>query len=590
MLPERLIDNVAITGSDLYFDTGTDLAVLLSTSRPALVRQLVTAAWPVLKAMNRDAIDKEEVIAGTQCRVLRTPDRRICCYVTAIGDAVLLANSPAQVRRIVDTKAGRTPPLAGSPEYTFFRDRYRRGEASDGGFAILTDAAIRRWCSPVWRIGHQRRLQTGAYLSDAHTVHLQTMRSAGVRKVDDSRLGPIEVGPHGIHSAAHGSRLFQTPIAEAEIETVTAAEADAYRRWRDSYQLNWSQFFDPIAIQIAAGPNKLTVDMTVIPLILGTDYRELVGLTTGARLPPGSGDPHPEALAQFVMGFNRKDPTFAKTIARYEGMVGQQFDIAGWIGDWATIYADEDPAWDEFVKSELTESEFWGKRRWAFPVALGISVRDSKKHALFVEKLRDLINAFFPLEWTEVTHKGVSYASIRQKSEEAGPRLYSLILPEQWVLSPNETAIRRAIDRHLARKDGRPASEPVWLGDSLGFTAKPKAAEYLRDWWGRSGLSSVQRAAWANIPILNEWRQLDSRTDPVAFHERWWGERLLEPAGGKYVWNPDDGTMESTLLGHPGRPKGTRATVPATLAGLRGADFGVTFEKDGLRARIELQR
>jgi len=591
LLPAGLIDNVAITGSDLYFDTGTDLAVLFSTAKPGVVRQLLTAAWPVLKVTNLDASEKDEVIAGTPCRVLRTPDRRICCYVAAIGDAVLLTNSPAQIQQIANTKSGKSPALAGSPEYTFFRDRYRRGESGDGGFVILTDAAIRRWCGPVWRIGHQRRIQTGAYLADAQATHLRSMRAAvRPRQIDDPRLGLIEVGPHGVHSAAYGTWLFQTPIAEIEIDTVTVAEADAYRRWRDSYQQNWSQFFDPIAVQISTGPEKLAVDITVLPLILATDYRELAGLTTGARLPPGAGDPHPEALAQFVMGFNRKSDNFAKTIARYEGFVGQQFEIAGWIGDWVTLYVDEDPVWDEFVKSKLAESEFWEKRQWQFPVAIGISVHDPKKHDQFVKKFRDLINRFVPLEWTDVKYKEVTYTRVQQKGEENGVRIWSLSLPDQWVISPNEAVVRRAIDRHLARKESGPAARPVWLGDSLGFTTKPKAAEYLRSWWSRSGLSSVQQEAWSNIPILNEWRQFNRVSDPVAFHEQWWGERLLEPAGGKYVWNPDDGTMESTVFGHPGRPKGTRAILPAALAGLRGADFGITFERDGIRGRMELAR
>lgn len=590
LLPASLIDNVAITGSDLYFDTGTDMAVLLSTSKPGVVRQLLTAAWPVLKATTPDAAEKEEIIAGTTCRVLRTPDRRICCYVAAIGDAVLLTNSPAQIQRIASTKSGKSPSLAGSPEYTFFRERYRRGESGESGFVILTDAAIRRWCSPVWRIGHQRRIQTGAYLADAQATHLKSMHAAArPRQIDDPRLGPIEVGPHGVHSATHGSWLFQTPIAEVEIDMVTTAEADAYRRWRDTYQQNWSQFFDPIAIQISARPEKLAVDMTVIPLILATDYRELTGLTTGARLPPGAGDPHPEALAQFVMGFNRKSDTFAKTISRYEGIIGQQFEIAGWIGDWLTVYGDEDPVWDEFLKSELTESEFWEKRRWQIPIGIGISVVDSKKHAQFVKKFRELIHTFIPLESADITYKGVAYTRLQQKGPQNGPIVWSLALPDQWVISLNEAVVRRAIDRHLAVKDGR-AAKPAWLGDSLGFTTKPRAAYYLREWWGRSGLTSVRQAAWANIPILNEWRQFNRVNDPVEFHERWWGERLLEPAGGKYVWNAEDRTMESTVFGHPGRPKGTRATLPAAVAGLRGADFGITFERDGLRARFELAR
>ena len=47
--------------------------------------------------------------------------------------------------------------------------------------------------------------------------------------------------------------------------------------------------------------------------------------------------------------------------------------------------------------------------------------------------------------------------------------------------------------------------------------------------------------------------------------------------------------MESTVFGHPGQPK----TGPATLPGLsrfKAANFGLTFEDQGLRARMELLR
>lgn len=100
----------------------------------------------------------------------------------------------------------------------------------------------------------------------------------------------------------------------------------------------------------------------------------------------------------------------------------------------------------------------------------------------------------------------------------------------------------------------------------------------------------MQSAAWANLPILNEWHALNPAIEPVAFHERWWGERLLCPTGGAYVWNDSDGTMESNHLGHPGRPKGTAGLMPALINSLQAAQFGITFEREGLRARVEIQR
>ena len=93
-----------------------------------------------------------------------------------------------------------------------------------------------------------------------------------------------------------------------EMDTVTAAEADAYRQWRDGYQRYLSQFFDPIALRLTAKPDRLAADLTVMPLIASSQYNAgwswggLFGWGAGARLTKTSGDPHPEAIAQLVIG------------------------------------------------------------------------------------------------------------------------------------------------------------------------------------------------------------------------------------------------------------------------------------------------
>ena len=65
----------------------------------------------------------------------------------------------------------------------------------------------------------------------------------------------------------------------------------------------------------------------------------------------------------------------------------------------------------------------------------------------------------------------------------------------------------------------------------------------------------MQLRSWSNLPILNEWKRLFPNEDPVKVHERLWHVTLICPGGGKYVWNDQWHTMESTVYGHPGQPK-----------------------------------
>lgn len=47
--------------------------------------------------------------------------------------------------------------------------------------------------------------------------------------------------------------------------------------------------------------------------------------------------------------------------------------------------------------------------------------------------------------------------------------------------------------------------------------------------------------------------------------------------------------MASTVYGHPAVPQ-TGAGLPLPLAALLSADFGLTFEHEGVRAQVEMTR
>jgi hypothetical protein len=99
----------------------------------------------------------------------------------------------------------------------------------------------------------------------------------------------------------------------------------------------------------------------------------------------------------------------------------------------------------------------------------------------------------------------------------------------------------------------------------------------------------LQRRSWGNLPILNEWKRRYPNEDPVKLHAKFWQTELICPGGGKYVWNEKWQTMESTVYGHPGEPKeGTKSA--AVLNSIERGDFGVTFEEQGLRAKVILKR
>ena len=155
--------------------------------------------------------------------------------------------------------------------------------------------------------------------------------------------------------------------------------------------------------------------------------------------------------------------------------------------------------------------------------------------------------------------------------------------------------MKRALDRRLARQkaedEGKSLDPPAkkWLSTNAGVQVDRKIVQMLIGLSGREYQSAMQARTWGNLPVLNTWKRLYPDEDPVDVHERFWNVRLVCTGGGNYVWNETWQTMESTVYGHPGKPK-EGPSIPPLVGELLGGNFGLTFENDGLRARVALDR
>jgi hypothetical protein len=594
----QTIRGLAATGSDPYLPGGTDLAILFETEKPEPLLDLLR------ERLSR--LEKVEPVAGEVGGVpffgANRADRRVSAYVASIGNVVVLTNSPAQLERVVATAQGKAESLAKLPEYRFFRDRYARGEGDESAFLVLSDATIRRWCGPKWRIGTSRRLRAAAYLSEIQAANLKSLADETNPSPEGLTppAGAIDLGelhwvPDGVASSTYGTLEFQTPILELDLDEVTQDEAQAYERWRDGYQRNWRGVFDPIALRISAPGGRLAADVTVMPLILASDYQFLADLVGKASIPPGAGDPHPEALLHAVMALDVKSQTMGgagdtlNTIADLPGKVG-----LSWLGPAVAAYVDEDKFWADLATAEDPRAFF--AREWPrMPFAVHAEVSDPAKLALFLGAMRAYAERTSPdlLDWTPLKHGERSYVRISARgqngllgSETLPLRLYYATTPKGFTVSLNEDVIKRFLDRQ-GPASGRPKPEP-WLGESLALRARRKGLDVLGGAGRDEFRTQRQLQCWGNLPILNEWKRLFPDQDPVAVHERAWGVRLVCPGGGDYVWNDRWRTMESTAYGHPGEPRPGPAEIEP-LAGVGAVDFGVSLKDGGLRGKVEVE-
>ena len=416
-------------------------------------------------------------------------------------------------------------------------------------------------------------------------------------------VGQLTLSPTGVRSATYGTLEFLTPIVELDFTHVTKREAQFYDRWRTGYQNNWSNFFDPIAVRFHASAKKLAIDLTVMPLIEFSDYREMVAISRGAKIAEHAGDPHAGTLAHGVFALNVDAPIVKQGANMATTVI--KVNPLDWMGETIALYVDADPFWAEFAKLDDSEKmqKFFEENAYRLPIAANIEVRSGLKLIAFLAGLRTFIEQSAPgmTVWETKKYKGRSYVKVSpsQQAKSGNPwdkiAIYYAAGGDALVVSIRENVLKRALDRQNVRREAKKAGKPIprtgspWLGKNLCVTVDGNFFQLLQKGIGDGYQQQMQLLAWGNLAVLNEWHRLHGDLDPVKLHETWWQQRLVCPGGGQYRWNEKWQTMESTVYGHPGEPKqGT--SLPIALQSISGGNFGLTFEKDGLRARVQLKQ
>lgn len=589
-----------LTGSDISFRMGTDVALVIEVKDAASALQQV---WQRMVGTAGAATNADSEHAGTKIFGRVSRDRRVSRYAVALDGAVAIGNSKPQLARLVDVQKAKLASLATLPEYHYFRDRYVRG-GDESGFAMLTDATIRRWCSARWRIGEYRRVRALARLNETTAAHAEALARRTVKATKLVFPGDeAAIDNDGVHSTRWGSLVFCTPVIELALAAVSETEATAYRRWRDGYQRNWSQFFDPIAVRVRVDDKVMAADVSVMPLIAASEYRRSVEISLGAKIEPSFPDVHP-VLARFDMAINPASRPFKMGTRMAASMApGLDVDPLAWMGQTIGLFVDPDPFWQELGTAKKPE-EFMQANWYRMPIGFEVEVKSALRLTAFLAGLRVFLEDTAPdmTSWASQEHGGKKYVRIgpseaarRDMREIENAALFYAVSGKRLLLSLNEELVKRALDRENARaaaeKDGNAVSDPQappMLGENMTLHVSPTGAQALRQVGIGPAQIELQRYSFQNLPILDEWKRVFPDLDPVEVHERVFKVRPLCPGGGQYLFNDKLGVMESTAYGSPIAPR-QGPSFPPVVQRLTAGDFGLTFDEFGLRARVELQ-
>jgi len=595
LMGPHVVKSAAMTGSDLYLRTGTDIAIVFEAKNVDVLDGMLKAqrrasAGPVAESASTirsgtvqvDAIfDRSGLIRSFQARIGQ--------------NAIAVSNSISQLQRLAAAAAGEEPSLATLDEYRYFRARYPMDEP-ETAFLMITDRTLRRWCGPRWRIATSRRTRAAALLAEYQARLADGNREPMDRPLD---LGTVVFLPDRVESSTYGRFEFLTPIVETSFDRVTPAEKEGYERWRRGYESNWKQFYDPIAGRILLTGDEVKVDLSVLPLKLESDYQQMMEISGASKIVGSSGDPHPESLMHYILAIDRKSRPMREIGGFSTGMTGNKgLSLLDWIGETVSVCFDDGPFVDELLAAE--DPEQFLEDNWSrLPVGIHVEIANGFKFIGFIAAARAFVAVSAPnmVTFEPMRHRERQYMKVSAKEEDI--HVYYTSYPGGFFITLSELMVKQQIDRFIAseaakKKDTEGETKDLppplpWAGESVAFRGRGRMLEVIKKLGGPYFLRRMQDRSWSNLPILAEWRRLYPDEDPVAVHERFFGVRPVCPGGKGYRWNTALSTFESVVYGHPASPRG-EAVMPAPLRRILKADLGLTFEEGGVRAKAAIVR
>ncbi len=580
------VGTVAITTGDPFLPSGSDIALLMATDAPeqlfaqleSVLRQEANEAGATAMPDLLDATESEGRYFGWQ-----RPDRGFSSHLFQGEDFVAIANSNHQINALLAVADGSLPALGSTDEYRYFRERYDRDEAEDA-FLFLSDATIRYWAGPKLRIAGSRRNRAAAALAGLTAASLAESDS---QEDYSDLLGEVSQVNGGIRSEIFNTLNFITPVGELELETATAAEAQAYERWRRGYERSWAQVFDPIALRIVMGETSREIDLSVIPLRTSSEYAQWIDLVSGSALSDADRSGDGNTLLKLSLALNSDSGPFQQAIGMGRSLLpGLRVNPLGWVGNSISIFLEDGFFWEALAQTE-DPTRFLNENMNYLPVGVRIANKDSVRLAMFITALRSMSEQSAPglVRYETRSLDSLEYVAILPNGGGMDlPGVFYATRPTALLISINEDTLKQALLREQARvdADSSVATDPL-PGQHL------YAETYLPIWTrlpvdgDLTLIERQQQMAWSALPILNQWQQLAPDSDPVAFHQQHFGQPLTCPGGQGFRWNAAAHTMESVAFGHPLAARGEThfQIVDEAFERLR---VGLTFEDDGLRA------
>lgn len=295
---DRVIGDMAFTGSDPFLKEGTAFTVLFSLKDKERFRKQLEKRYAEA-ARTYGAKRSTFSSAGQSGFSAVSPDKSVSSHTLIMGNVAIVSNSLSALQRVADTIAGRLRSLALADDFRYMRTIFPQNAAEEDIFIYLSDPHIRTLTGPRWKIGEARRMRCSAQMGLLANARLwfraeQRREPAMAELISGGYLGqnPPACPDHGSysfdsrgvpHCSLHNCQGLLTPVGEVPLERVTRQEAAQYQAFVENYNRYWTQFFDPIGIRVKMGQD-IRIQTCILPLIENSWYD---GLTAFSGRTPG---------------------------------------------------------------------------------------------------------------------------------------------------------------------------------------------------------------------------------------------------------------------------------------------------------------
>ena len=358
-LGKEVVGQVALVGSDPYLREGSDVSVLFQVKQRSLFDVGLASTLAARAGEHGGVAATTTSYQGVDVRVTTSPDGAVRQHRATVGDVEIVSNSLGAIKRILEAIKGKRPRLADEKDFAYLLARDASVRADALGF--MGDRFVGEVVGPRQKVLESRRqialaeLTTPGFAALLHgwvTGHspasVAELLASKLLSKDELKHGggaPIAWKPGEAARSVFGTPAALTPLLDLpDPDLVTEPERDAYERFSRTYESYWRTYIDPAAIRVAVDRSPagttLTADLRIVPLIDGTDYREILETAGQARVEV----PVLARGARAVVGIGQEARVRRELAHLVRGFAGKHDFGLDFLGEWAMVGVDDRPA------------------------------------------------------------------------------------------------------------------------------------------------------------------------------------------------------------------------------------------------------